>query len=330
VTAGNTSVLGHDETVASTRAMAMEPRVRIVGGGRDPAVADAARAALAVFHDIDRSCTRFDATSALMRANAAPHRFHVVPPECGAAIRLAHAAYQATGGLFDPRVLDDLVRLGYDRSLPFSSGAVETGRLPRRRPALGAWRPRFRGGEVSIGRHPIDLGGIGKGLAVRLAGEMLTRRGIGSFLIEAGGDCLCAGDAPAGGPWRIGVEDPSTPKSFVAVLELSGYACATSSTRVRQWTAGGKPAHHLIDPRTGLPGGGRTVAVTVVDRDPAWAEVWSKALFLAGGEMAAIADRRSIAALWVRRDGRLGTSRAMQRFVCWRADSSARLAGEPA
>ncbi len=305
--------------------MAMEPRLRIPGGAGDPTTAEAARAALAVFNEVERSCTRFDPASALMRANAAPRQFHRVPPECLAAIRLAHSAYQATGGLFDPRVLNDLVRLGYDRSLRFSEGAVQTSNVPHRRSRLGAWRPRFRAGEVSIGEHPIDLGGIGKGLAVRLAGGLLLGKGIASFLIEAGGDCLCEGEAPRGGPWMIGVEDPAAQQSPVAVLAISGYACATSSIRVRQWTAGGRAVHHLIDPRTGLPGGGPIAAVTVVERDPAWTEVWSKSLLLAGPtDMVALAERRSIAALWVRRDGGLGASRAMERFIRWRADAPAR------
>lgn len=332
MSADSALVPGPEETVASTKAMAMEPRLRIPSGAGDAAIAEAARAALAVFNEIERSCTRFDPASALMRANAAPQKFHRVPPECLAAIRLAHSAYQATGGLFDPRVLNDLVRLGYDRSLRFSQGAVETSNMPRRRSGLGTWRPRFRAGEVSIGQHPIDLGGIGKGLAVRRAGGLLRGSGITSFLLEAGGDCLCQGEAPGARPWMIGVEDPSAPQSPtsarqspVAVLAISGYACATSSIRVRQWTAAGRPVHHLIDPRTGLPGGDGLASVTVVEGDAAWAEVWSKTLFLAGPtEMVALAERRSIAALWVRRDGALGASRAMERFIRWRADAPAR------
>ncbi|MBA3875894.1 MAG: hypothetical protein C0498_02990 [Anaerolinea sp.] len=54
---------------------------------------------------------------------------------------------------------------------------------------------------------------------------------------------------------------------------------------------------HLIDPRTGEPGGNGLVAVTVATRDPAWAEVWSKALFLEGHRaIAAAARARGLAA----------------------------------
>jgi thiamine biosynthesis lipoprotein len=62
-----------------------------------------------------------------------------------------------------------------------------------------------------------------------------------------------------------------------------------------------------VDPRTGEPGRTGLIAVTVAWPDPAWAEVWSKALFLAGRE--AIGDearRRGLPAWWVDDGGRLG------------------------
>ena len=53
--------------------------------------------------------------------------------------------------------------------------------------------------------------------------------------------------------------------------------------RVHAWTAAdGRAVHHLVDPRTGEPGGDGLLAVTVAGPDPAWAEVWSKTLFLEG------------------------------------------------
>ena len=66
------------------------------------------------------------------------------------------------------------------------------------------------------------------------------------------------------------------------MLEVADEAVATSSTRVRHWRAGGTEVHHLIDPDTNRPGGDGLVSVTVVSSDPAWAEVWSKVLFLEG------------------------------------------------
>ena len=63
---------------------------------------------------------------------------------------------------------------------------------------------------------------------------------------------------------------------------MTDAACATSSVRVRRWRRGGEQVHHLIDPRSGRSADGGLAAVTVVAADPAWAEVWSKSLFVAG------------------------------------------------
>jgi len=90
--------------------------------------------------------------------------------------------------------------------------------------------------------------------------------------------------------------------------------------RVRRWRAGGQEVHHLLDPRTGRPGGEGLLAVTVVDPDPAWAEVWSKSLFLAGPDgIRRCADEEGLAALWVDDLGALGTSTSMDPHLAWSA-----------
>jgi thiamine biosynthesis lipoprotein len=61
--------------------------------------------------------------------------------------------------------------------------------------------------------------------------------------------------------------------------------------------------------------------VTVVGPDVARAEVWSKALFLAGrGQVRRLADERGIAALLVDTDGVVGVSRALRPYLRWQAD----------
>jgi thiamine biosynthesis lipoprotein len=185
------------------------------------------------------------------------------------------------------------------------------------------WQPGFddERGAVRIGAVPIDLGGIGKGLALRWAVEQI-RDQCAAFLIEAGGDCYLGGDGPSGDGWQVAVEDPRGYTTPVAVLTLRDLACATSSTRIRRWTSGGRPVHHIIDPRTGAPGGAGLLAVTVVGADPALNEVWSKVLFLSGREAVAdAAASRSLAAMWVTDDGTIGMSPQMAPLVVWQGES---------
>jgi thiamine biosynthesis lipoprotein len=285
----------------------------------DPDV-DAERAverALAVFTAVDRTCSRFLADSDLSRVNAAPEQWHAVSRECFLALVEAHAAHERTAGRFDPRVHDDLVAAGYGESVrhkPLGGGS------PRRRPAMPAWHPSFDWIDyrVRVGGHRVDLGGIGKGLAVRWAAQALAESGAG-FLVEAGGDLVVAGESPQGGPWQVGVEDPATGETR-AVLALTDLAVATTSTRVRSWDTDRGRAHHVIDPDTGLPGGAGLRAVTVVDVDPARAEVATKQLFLCGSNAIERSARLSgVAALWFDDEGSMTLSPAMSAHLAWSA-----------
>jgi thiamine biosynthesis lipoprotein len=100
-------------------------------------------------------------------------------------------------------------------------------------------------------------------------------------------------------------------------------AVATSSVRVRHWRQGDQSFHHIIDPRTGKPGGGELQSVTVLHADPARAEVWSKAAFLAGpGGIDALAREEGLPALWIDREGAIGTSEAMKPYLIWERGSA--------
>ncbi len=312
------------EIFGSTTSMATEValRARLLAED-DPELVDAVNGALDIFGAVEVACTRFDPASALMKVNKDPDRWHRVPRVCFDALVEAQRAYERTHGRFDPRIMEDLVALGYAATLPFGGPRITLPASPRhRRTPLDRWRPQFHGGvqcRVRLGPRPVDLGGIGKGLALRWASSILAPV-TKDFLINAGGDCFCGGTAPNGQPWQVAVEDPRGRHQPVAVLSVSDRACATSSIRIRRWHRGARTVHHLVDPSTGNPGGHGLLAVTVIERDPAGAEVWSKALFLAGArDVGALAAKRHLAALWVEESGRVGWSRALEPFLLWKA-----------
>jgi thiamine biosynthesis lipoprotein len=307
-----------DTLVASTRAMASNVRVKVARRSESEATTMLMERSLDVFHEVHEVCTRFSDDSALMRANATPARWHRVPRVLFRALREAHDAYQRSGGVFDPRVLDDLVRLGYDSTLHFDAAQVRTSASHGEFAPRDEWRPRFRATSRSVWLgDAVDLGGIGKGLAVRWASELLAS-GLRDFLVEAGGDCYLAGVGPDLEPWRVGVEDPRGAESPVAVLAVRDRAVATSSVRLRHWRAGEQEVHHLIDPRTRRSGGEGLMAVTVVAHDPAWAEVDAKVLFLEGiDNIERAADAAGVAALWCDEGGSVHTSAAMIPYVLW-------------
>lgn len=313
-----------EDWTGTFRSMASDVNVRIAAGSYDPAAAFAD--VEAVFAAVQTQCTRFDDTSDLMRANAAGDEWYRVGTYCFAAVAAAARAHLMTGGVFDPRVLRTLCALGYDRSQPFASGDLDLAATASAdptpaRPERAVWAPGLDADRCSvrIGPDPIDLGGIGKGLAVRWAAQRLAETSA-AFILEAGGDCYLAGDGPEGHGWNVAVEDPLGGSSPAAVLAVRDAACATSSIRLRKWTVDGKKAHHIVDPRTGAPGGEGLLSVTVVGADPADAEVWSKTLFLFGTNgIAKAAARHNVAALWIDEDGVLTASPQAEPYLIWRA-----------
>jgi len=127
----------------------------------------------------------------------------------------------------------------------------------------------------------LDLGGIAKGYVADKALMVLRKRGIGSALVDAGGD-LALGDPPPGRKgWRIevgGLKHPDLP-----VLELAHCAIATSGDVEQFVEIDGKRYSHLIDPNTGI-GLTTRIQVTVVTSTGIQADSLASALSVLGTE----------------------------------------------
>ena len=306
------------------RAMGSPLKLSVVGVPAGTAAA-AWREVVQEFEAAEQAMSRFRDTSDLTLVNRAAGSGGCVPVDrrLGLALAAADRAGRLTDGRFDARVLGDLERLGYAGARL----AVRGDSPSKPRPAVEAssgerWliaEPR----ESRVGvACPIDLGGIGKGLALRWAWRRLRRtvleRG-GGGMLEAGGDLVAGGAAPQEGPWIIAIEDPSGAPDPVATVAVADGAIATSSILVNRWTAvDGRSVHHLVDPRTGEPGGAGLMGVTVAGSDPAWSEVWSKSLFLSGPDgIAGLARERGLAAWWVHDGGRLEMTPAGRARTTW-------------
>jgi FAD:protein FMN transferase len=285
---------------------------------------------VAEFEAAEQALSRFRDGSALTELNrsAGDGSWHRVDARLYRTLAAAERAWRLTGGRFDPRVLRDLERLGY-RGAPLDDGDGTTGTRPV---ALdpghpgplghGPWLERDpRRAAVRLG-VPLDSGGIGKGLALRWAWRAIEARlGERGALLEAGGDLIGRGPAPAGPAWLVGIEDPTGGPGPLAVVALARGALCTSSVALTHWrTDDGRAVHHLLDPRTGEPGGDGLLATTVAAADPAWAEVWSKALFLAGASSIGDEARaRGLAVWWVEADGSLHLTPAARPRTVWTA-----------
>ena len=124
----------------------------------------------------------------------------------------------------------------------------------------------------------IDLGALGKGLAIDLAARALA--GTGGYAIDAGGDLYVRGRNERGGPWRVGVRNPQAPGEILEVLNVTDAAVCTSAgyARVSPTT---RSVHHLIDPRTGRSSDG-VASVTVIAPTALLADGLATAAFVLG------------------------------------------------
>ncbi len=308
----------------SARALgsALRLHVRVPEPADDAALAAADVAwtvTLEEFDAVDIALSRFRSDSELTRLNELAGSGRVIPVSRRLRIALAvvHRAGRLTGGRFDARVLEALERMG-ERGAPivFTTAAPDL---------VAAPDPSAR--RAHIPAAPLDMGGIGKGLALRWAAAAAVARlpDRAGLLLEAGGDVVHGGVPPAGG-WLVGIEDPAAMPGAgaapVAVVALRDGAVATSSIAVRRWVApDGRPVHHLVEPRTGEPARTGLIAVTVAAPDPAWAEVWTKALFLAGrSAIGEEARARGLAVWWVDERGRLGMTPEARVRSAWVAE----------
>jgi len=121
----------------------------------------------------------------------------------------------------------------------------------------------------------VDPTGVVKGWAVDRAARILARSGIGSAIVNGGGDIATVGVPPGGGPWRIGIRHPWRTDAFACVVAVVG-AVATSGSYER--------GCHLIDPHTGALVE-RVASATVVGTDLARADAWATALAVGGDEV---------------------------------------------
>ena len=322
--------------VRSGRALGSPLRLTIAGSSTE---ADRAWAIVErVFDDVDVAMSRFREDSALTALNRrSPDALVDVPRLLVSALVAADRAMRMTGGAFDPRIVAALERIGYvgvaQGSVAGAAGSVDRASGSGSGPTSGRGRTPDPGRVLDrVGRRgpvalpvPVDLGGIGKGLALRWSARAVTRdardRAVpqAGFLLDAGGDLVAHGAPAPGEAWSIGIDSPDKAGNPLAVVQIAADgAVATSSIGRLRWEIEGRSVHHLIDPGTGEPGGSGLVAVTVAAADPAWAEVWTKALFLEGAaRIADAARRRDLAAWWVTTAGTLEMTAAARQRTTW-------------
>ncbi len=125
----------------------------------------------------------------------------------------------------------------------------------------------------------LDFGGIAKGYAVDLAVARLRELGVGSAIVNAGGDLRAFG-LHGDRPWRVAVRKPGG--GAIGTLEVrQDEAMFTSGNYARFRQDEQERYPHILDPRSGWPV--RDVAsATVITNNGAVADAAATALIVAG------------------------------------------------
>ena len=254
--------------------------ISVIGRDEDKAAA-AIGDAFAEMERIEKLMSRWIPESEVSRINGRAGGKPVkVSPEVLKVIQRAGEISKASGGYFDISIGALLDLWGFEGSGSRVPSKVEVEK------ALGS----VGYGAVVVDEEAatveltkgmrIDLGGIAKGYAVDRAYELLTSRGYGNVIVNAGGDMRVGGRKP-NGPWVIGIQDPRDRSRILATFDAEGSSVATSGDYERYFEIDGIRYHHLLNPFTGFPARGCR-SVTILAKEALSADALATAVFVMG------------------------------------------------
>lgn len=273
----------------------------------------------AMFEAWEKTLSRFRAESELSQLNARSGESVRVSDMLWRVLQAAQRAEHWSDGLVTPLILNALEAAGYTQTFAEIQSRERARDVETSAPCLVNTLPRW---EMNPTTHSVcvkhgarlDLGGIAKGWAAEQTANYLGE--IGAALVDAGGDMVMTAP-PSDGAWYIGIENPFAPDDDnVPTVQIARGAVATSGRDFRKWTRDGKPAHHLIDPRTGLPAVTDVLTATVIAPTIFHAEVAAKVALLLGSENGlAWLDARELAARLILENGTIVTNTRMENFL---------------
>ncbi len=127
----------------------------------------------------------------------------------------------------------------------------------------------------------IDLGAIGKGLALKYVNEILAKNGIENAFVSFGESSILAlGSHPNGNKWKIGLPDYSGREGNVYTLEAGNSSVSVSGNTMNNKITG---RVNIINPFTGYPVEEKKT-ILVADKDPVLAEVFSTSFMILSDE----------------------------------------------
>jgi thiamine biosynthesis lipoprotein len=134
--------------------------------------------------------------------------------------------------------------------------------------------------ELAVPGMQLDLGGIAKGYAGDEMMKVLREHGIGSALIELGGDFILGDPPPGREGWSVEIENADEEHRHAV---LANTAISSSGDTFQYVEVDGVRYSHIVDPRTGM-GLTNRIAVTVTAPNAFTSDGLSTTLSILGPE----------------------------------------------
>lgn len=281
-------------TVYRRRAMASDFEVSLNEGANGTAVT----AALAALDEVDR----FESLLSVFRSDSAVSRMNLLAAEMNVRVdqelidilALCRTLWEETEGAFDITSAPLWTLWGFARR----QGSIPTDdEIAKSLEFVGMQHVSLRTENCSVAFDhagvQINFGGIGKGLALDAATQIMDRSSTGDFLVHGGKSSVVArggrrGDTFSDGSsqlpcWTIGLAFPKHPDRRLAELHLHDTALATSGSQYQFFRYKGERLSHILNPKTGQPAKG-ILSTTVITSSAAVADALSTAFFVMGLE----------------------------------------------
>lgn len=169
----------------------------------------------------------------------------------------------------------------------------------------------------------LDVGAVAKGFATEIVAKEMEAKGFKSWIISAGGNIRTIGK-PLDGireRWGIGIQNPdmsvgNNESNVLDTVFINNASVVSSGDYQRYYMVGGKTYHHLIDPKTLMPGDYYR-AVTVVTDDSGEADFLSTTVFMLpfNESKELVESLEGVEALWVFKDGNVEATEGMQKIM---------------
>lgn len=165
-----------------------------------------------------------------------------------------------------------------------------------------------------------NFSAIAKGYGCDRIGEMLSRNGCESYLVEIGGEIRCSGESPSNDKWKVSIDKPILTDSVLhdsqCIIAVHDAGIATSGNYRNFHGSGNTVYGHTISTVTGRPIQTDVLSATVVAKTSMEADGLATAMMALGSEKSkSLADKTGVGVLLVLSNGDVWHNKAFNDLI---------------